>query len=225
MNWKYLRQAPWLDTRAHFVSRIPAAGAILDIGSSDGETLNHMAELRPDLRFHSTDIVGTPERYPGGCKFFRGDIQADRLPWPDNSLDAVTCMQLVEHLTSHQHLLSEIHRLLKPGGLAFFETPHPKTLAMSSAPDKSTGTYTMNFHDDLTHTRVVPVGALAQRARAAGLEVERTGISRNWVFAASYPFYFFMRPSRRKFTAWGHFIGWSAYLTCVKPSARGQTTA
>ena len=80
MNWRSLRSAPWLDTRAAFVARVPAKGTLLDVGTSDGETLGHFAELRPDLQLLATDIEGKPERYPAGCQFHRADIQKDRLP-------------------------------------------------------------------------------------------------------------------------------------------------
>ena len=217
MNWSHLRRAPWIDTRARFVWQVPAGGNLLDIGSSDGETLRHMAELRPDLRFSATDLVGLPEKYPPNCQFHRGDVQRDRLPWASASIDGITCMHLVEHLDDLSLLLVEIERLLKPGGRVYFETPHPKTVTYSSPPDKAAGTVTLNFYDDTTHTRPVPVGALAQHCRKAGLEVVRTGISRNWLFAAAWPFYLFRQASRQKFTAYGHFLGWSAYLVARRP--------
>src|SRR5579872_3242401 len=98
MNWTWLRHAPWLDTRAGFVARAPRSGTLLDLGSSDGETLRHIAELRPDLRLHAVDLAGSPENYPAACKFHRANLELDRLPWPDASIAAITCMHLVEHL-------------------------------------------------------------------------------------------------------------------------------
>jgi SAM-dependent methyltransferase len=190
---------------------------LLDIGSSDGETLRHFAELRFDLTFFATDLAGAPEKYPANCQFHRGDVQRDRLPWNNGSIDGVTCMHLVEHLDDLTLLFDEIARLLKPGGRVYFETPHPKTLTYSSPPGRAAGTFTLNFYDDATHIRPVPLGALAQHCRKVGLDVVRTGISRNWMFAASWPFYFFRPASRQKFTAYGHFLGWSAYLVARRP--------
>jgi SAM-dependent methyltransferase len=128
-------------------------------------------------------------------------------------------MQLVEHLTDLKPLMREIARLLKPGGQVFFETPHPKTLVLSSPRNAAAGTFTLNFYDDLTHTKVVSMGALASLGRQSGLEVQKTGISRNWIFAASHPVFMFAAPSRKKFTAAAHWLGWSAYLI-ARPSRR-----
>ena len=213
MNWKYLRHCAWLDTRAGFVATTPPRGALLDLGSSDGETLNHIAELRPDLRLCSADKFGHPENYPTGCDFHRCDFVKDRLPWPDQSLDAVTCMHVVEHLADLQNLLAEIARLLKPGGLVYFETPHPKTVHLPSAKGK----FTLNFFDDPTHIRVVTMAELAGPLAGTGLQITRTGTSRNWLFAAAHPLYWLRPESRKKYTARVHWIGWSAYLVARKP--------
>lgn len=217
MNWAYLRRCSWLDTRARFVAGAPPGGALLDLGSSDGETLAHFAELRPDLRLFASDLEGCPERYPPACQFHRADLEKDRLPWADASMDRITCMHLVEHLSSYDLLLAEVARLLPPGGQVYFETPHPRTVRYSSPPGRAAGTFTLNFYDDPTHIRPVAVGALARRLRQAGLAVLASGISRNWLFAASYPFWLFRPPSRRKFTARVHWLGWSAYLIAQSP--------
>lgn len=225
MNWVYLRHCAWLDTRARFVAATPRAGSLLDLGSSDGATLGHIAELRPDLRLFASDITGRPEEYPAGCDFQRADFEKDKLRWPDKSIDAITCMQLIEHLRDPGHLLREISRLLKPAGRVFFETPHPKTLVLSSPRCSAAGTFTLNFYDDLSHTKVVPMGALAALVRQVGLDVETTGISRNWLFAASHPVFMFLPPSRKKFTAFVHWLGWSAYLVGRQPDKTGLVVA
>lgn len=212
-----MRYSSWLDTRAGFVAAVPWSGTLLDLGSSDGETLNHMAELRPDLRLFSVDIAGRPENYPGGCDFQRADLQTERLRWLDGSMDAVTCMHLIEHLGDLTLLLGEVARLLKPGGRVYFETPHPRSLGLSSPKGPAAGTFTMNFYDDLTHTRPVTTGALAQLCRSAGLEIYDSGISRNWFFACSYPLFMWLPSSRKKFTARAHWLGWSAYLIARRP--------
>ena len=191
---------------------MPRGGALLDLGASDGETLNHMAELRPDLRLYAVDFAGQPENYARGCQFHRADLEREKLPWPEQSMDAITCMHLIEHLNDLSLVLQESSRLLKAGGRVYFETPHPKSLVLCSPGGKAAGTFTLNFYDDPTHLKPVPVGALACLVRQAGLEVVDAGISRNWLFAAAHPIFAFLPPSRKKFTAQIHWLGWSAYL-------------
>ena len=217
MNWANLRSCPWLDTRARFVAQIPRGGALLDLGASDGETLGHFAELRPDLRLFAADKFGQPEKYPAHCQFHRADLERDPLPWADGSMDAITCMHLVEHLHDLGPLWREVARLLQPGGRVYFETPHPKSLALPSL-RHGVVPFTMNFHDDPTHVRLVTTDELATQARAAGLLVERTGISRNWLFAAAHPLFRFRPPSRKKYTAHVHWLGWSACLIARRPA-------
>src|SRR5262245_21305262 len=141
MNWAWLRSFPWLDTRARFVASLQKGGALLDLGSSDGETLGHFAQLRPDLRFFAADKAGQPQKYPPGCKFHRADFEREVLPWPDGSIDGITCMHLIEHLHDLSVLLQEAARLLKPGAQIYFETPHPKSLSLSSPRGTAAGTF------------------------------------------------------------------------------------
>ena len=85
---------------------------------------------------------------------------------------------------------------------------------MSSLPSVSataSGRFTMNFYDDPTHVNPVDIGALAQRVGNAGLAVETSGTSRNWLFAAAWPAFALLPPSRKKFTARAHWLGWSAF--------------
>ena len=208
MNWLCLRPWPWLDTRARFVARAPRNGRLLDLGSSDGETLGHIAQLRPDLRLAAADKFGQPENYPDRCEFERVDFERDRLPWPDGTFDAVTCMHVVEHLGQLKNLFHEIARVLKPDGRVYFETPHPKTLTLPSA----AGKFTLNFHDDPTHVRLVSVAEMGRFARDEGLLIEATGTSRNWLFASAHPLLCLLPASRQRFTARVHWLGWSAYL-------------
>ena len=129
-------------------------------------------------------------------------------------MDAISCMHVLEHLHDSSRLLSEIARLLKPGGRVYFETPHLKTLRLPSA----AGRFTLNFYDDPTHVRVVPIDELSQQISNRGLRVDSSGISRNWFFAALHPLFVFLPDSRRKFTARVHWLGWSAYLVARRPA-------
>ncbi len=217
MNWRCLRLFPWLDTRARFVAQAPRGGTLLDLGSSDGETLGHIAQLRPDFRLLAADISGQPEKYPAGCQFRRTDFEQEPLPWPAATVDAITCMHLVEHLSDLSLLLAEIARVLKPGARVYFETPDPKTLTLPSRRHAPLP-FTMNFYDDPTHVQIVSMATLARQVQSAGLRVEHMGTSRNWLFAAAHPLFAWLPPSRQKFTAHVHWLGWSACLIASRPA-------
>lgn len=221
MNWRHWRRIPWIDTRAKFVAEVPAGGNLLDLGSSDGQTLRHFFELRPDLSLAASDFAGTPGTYPPGTDFKRADFDADRLPWGDREFDAITCMHVVEHLQEPRRLVSEAARLLKPGGRIYVETPHPKSLTTMSATGGGAGTVTMNFFDDPTHVRVVTTDALSRDLKVVGLVPEVSGVSRNLFFAAAYPLYAAVRSTgRKRFVAQLHWMGWSAYIIARRPSTR-----
>lgn len=46
-----------------------------------------------------------------------------RWPFDDTSFDAVLCTQVLEHVSDLDHVLAEIHRLLKPGGRLVVTVP------------------------------------------------------------------------------------------------------
>lgn len=46
----------------------------------------------------------------------------ESLPWPDNSFDAVTCVDVLEHVSSVDQVISEVVRILRPGGWFLFDT-------------------------------------------------------------------------------------------------------
>ena len=57
------------------------------------------------------------------------DVHCDlngRLPFDDNSIDAVFSQHCIEHLKDRDHVFWEIHRILKFGGIAFIKVPHFK---------------------------------------------------------------------------------------------------
>ncbi len=50
-----------------------------------------------------------------------GDIHA--LPLPDESVDAIVCIAVLEHVEEPQKAVREMHRVLKPGGYCFIFAP------------------------------------------------------------------------------------------------------
>jgi SAM-dependent methyltransferase len=45
------------------------------------------------------------------------DFETDSLPYSSHSADTLVCCNVLEHIYNHQHLLLEMNRVLKPGGV------------------------------------------------------------------------------------------------------------
>jgi glycosyltransferase involved in cell wall biosynthesis/SAM-dependent methyltransferase len=63
------------------------------------------------------------------CEVDLFNAECDRFPYDDASFDTVICGELVEHLpTDPMFLMSEINRILKPGGHLLLTTPNAASL-------------------------------------------------------------------------------------------------
>jgi SAM-dependent methyltransferase len=85
---------------------------VLDVGCGDMPYYPLFAELADD--YVGTDVEPGPR--------VRYVCPVERLELPDRSFDLVLCTQVLEHVRKPELALSEIGRVLKPGGHAFFTT-------------------------------------------------------------------------------------------------------
>ena len=68
------------------------------------------------------------------CDIDLFDAEKDIYPYPDASFDTVLCCELIEHLFADpMHMMSEINRILKPGGHLVLTTPNIGSLRSVSA--------------------------------------------------------------------------------------------
>ena len=163
-------------------------------------------------------------RYATSADPARHDVRANRpgaraASLADRFFDSITCMHLIEHLTTVTNLWREIARVLKPAGRVYIETPGPESVRTRSAPNELRGKVTLNFFDDPTHVLPVTREVMASAAREHGLIPAKSGKSRNWIFAASYPFFALLPARRQRYVAKLHWLGWSVYLIARKPAA------
>jgi SAM-dependent methyltransferase len=52
------------------------------------------------------------------------NLNSNKLPYPDNTFDVVTCTEVLEHLEHYRETLQEAFRILKPGGTLVVTTPN-----------------------------------------------------------------------------------------------------
>jgi SAM-dependent methyltransferase len=79
---------------------------VLSIGGGPDRWGAHITNLNID-RFANVDVVG----------------DAYALPYADGSVDSILCWAVIEHLEFPERAVAEMHRVLRPGGLALLNTP------------------------------------------------------------------------------------------------------
>lgn len=100
-------------------------GVVLDAGCSSGFLLQDIQRERPDLQLIGSDFLEPllqrlALRLPE-VPLLQFDLT--QCPLPDACVDAVTCLNVLEHIENDKAAVSEIHRILKPGGVAHIEVP------------------------------------------------------------------------------------------------------
>lgn len=99
---------------------LPLAERVLDVGCAEGATLFHLMEARGATRFVGVDLfepkLAFARRMLGGdaCSFVRAS--AYELPFEDHSFDQVIVRDALHHMNEPARALSEIARVLAPGG-------------------------------------------------------------------------------------------------------------
>ncbi len=92
---------------------IPAeVKSIVDVGCGNGVFVNYISDKRSDLRVHALDRSSEALKYVKTDKT-QGDLVS--LPFPDNSFDCVSCLEVIEHLPipMYNQALNELTRVSK----------------------------------------------------------------------------------------------------------------
>jgi SAM-dependent methyltransferase len=101
------------------------ASVILDVGSSSGYVLWEIQRSLPNATLIGSDYLLPPlltlaKRMPE-LAILQFDLL--RCPLPDDCVDAVTALNVLEHIDRDEEALAQIHRILRPGGVAHIEVP------------------------------------------------------------------------------------------------------
>ena len=102
------------------------AEEFLDVGCGDGTVTLKLKEILGAKVARGVDISAqATELAKGkGVEAVQVDLDNQDLPFPADSFGFVLCAEVMEHVFDPGRLLSEIRRVLKPGGLALVTTPN-----------------------------------------------------------------------------------------------------
>ncbi|MGB8354743.1 MAG: class I SAM-dependent methyltransferase [Chthoniobacteraceae bacterium] len=98
---------------------------VLDIASGEGygsALLSQQARSVTGVEIDQAAVDHAQRKYGSDkLRFLQGDCIA--IPLTDASVDMVVSFETIEHIKSHEKFLSEIRRVLRPGGLLVISTP------------------------------------------------------------------------------------------------------
>ncbi len=102
------------------IAKLPAGARILDLGAAGGS----FESLRTDVFLVRLDVAPPPVRRPGAW------IAADaaQLPFRAGAFDLIVSNHSLEHFPRLEVALSEIGRVLRPGGALYIAVPDAGTL-------------------------------------------------------------------------------------------------
>ena len=148
---------------------LPSQPHALDAGCGSGRTLVELAD-------YATEVSGL-ELDPDAAALARGrglgEVQVGRLeelPWPQDSFDLITCLDVIEHVPDDVVALQELRRVCRPGGWLLVTVPAHQAL--------------WSVHDEANHhyrrySRVTLRGAVGR----AGWELVRMSAFNSLLFA------------------------------------------
>jgi len=147
-------------------------GRLLDIGCADGTTTYQIKKRFPKLKITGLDYyketIDFAKKTKPQIHFVHGD--AHELPFGNETFDIVTAIEVLEHLEKPKKVLSEIKRVLKPGG-KFIIVQDTDSLLFRTVWwfwTKSTGAVWIN-----SHINCVPPKKLLETIRRSGFSINK----------------------------------------------------
>jgi O-antigen chain-terminating methyltransferase len=107
---------------------------VIDLGCGRGEWLELLKEVGINARGVETNVVAVEQCRARGLEVVETDLLAHLQSLAGASAGAITGFHIIEHVSIETlvTLIDEALRVLRPGGVAIFETPNPENVIVGS---------------------------------------------------------------------------------------------
>jgi SAM-dependent methyltransferase len=166
----------------HFFDKVVSIAdpaRVLDYGAGRGLHIPLWTEVFPRSELSLCDVSAVAierclEAYPDMSGRYR-IIQDNRAGFEDSTFDVIVSVEVMEHVADLSAYLSDIHRLLRPGGVFVFTTPCGNRLSIEHVYSFVTGKidstqegYRRWSWEDPTHLRRMRSGEMRHQLLSAG---------------------------------------------------------
>jgi ubiquinone/menaquinone biosynthesis C-methylase UbiE len=123
---QHVQEALHLERYRFASNRIGADATVLDAACGSGYGSGILAQragrvvavdVSPEALEHAREHYQLPN-----IEFIHGDL-CEPIRLPDQSCDAIVSFETIEHVRKHDLMMSEFHRILKPGGTLIVSSP------------------------------------------------------------------------------------------------------
>lgn len=111
-------------------AKISSNDTAIDVGCGEGYMLSLFPKAQQIIGFDISNVALERARSilndRNDVEFIKGDGQNIQLD--DNSFDVTICSEMLEHVPEPKRVISELHRILKPGGRLVVSIPDEKRI-------------------------------------------------------------------------------------------------
>lgn len=153
---------------------LPIAGEAVDVGCADGVFTNVILQATGAAHIKGVDVLEASVQWANDHWKHESRLSFEvadghRLPFDDSSFDAAFCMEALEHVVDPVKVLTEMKRVIRPGGYVLVMTPTDSLLFRSIW---FAWTRVRGHIWDGTHIQSFTHHKLAETCEKAGLKVE-----------------------------------------------------
>ena len=157
---------------------------LLEVGCSSGYLLQDFQKYFPNLNIIGSDYLAEPlKKLSIHCPkipLLQFDLQ--NCPLPDDSVDGVVALNVLEHIEKDELALKHLYRILKPGGVMHIEVPAGQNL--------------YDIYDEyLLHHRRYSLMGIEAKVKAAGFKI----LNSTHLGFSIYPAFWAVKKMNRRF--------------------------